>query len=425
MGNEVIKKDILAGYVHDAVCMEVRKHTINKIRDELILSRDKRLSEQERTMSLMNDKHKRETEKAEREIQIIQDEHTGNINKFDNELEKSKNALEFIESGKNKTKFEWLYLEHPFAPIGCGILGLVIAGGIGATLDEQGIWEQYSDNSPLLILAMIVGCVLICGAIPYIIEKTIWDKDERKESKRALENTKQYMQELRNEQQTELENYKKELSQKQSERRALSAQQLHEKTEAENEMSCEQKIYAELTERIDDISEKLETVDSQLTEFYSVNLIPPDYRSLECVIAFDQMFRNDLVDTMREAALLYDERVFRGEMIKGLNNIYKAINKLGGLMSETVSVLREIESNTSRMCDELVDVSSNLVRMNANVTGHLSTMSANLSSGLNSIADGQRRIESELEYNRYTNEAIRANSDRMRWYTEQRWQGLL
>ena len=94
-------------------------------------------------------------------------------------------------------------------------------------------------------------------------------------------------------------------------------------------------------------------------------------------------------------------------------------------MSETVAVLRSIESNTERMCDELMDISSNLVRMNANVTGHLSTISSNLEIGLGAIADSQNSIASELEYSRYASDAIRANSDRMIWYAEQRRQGLL
>lgn len=420
MGNEVINKDILAQYVQDAVSMEVRRHTINKMRDELILSRDKRLSEQERAVSLMNDKHKRETEKAERELRIIENNHSSNVTMINRKIK-------FEEETINKVKNESYRVSHSFEaetePIaGFLILGMIV--GFIAPILFFAINNREANPYPVAGVGAIIG-MIIGALIPYIKQRVEWRKDCQWQYNYAVETACQNVNRLKTEQQTELENYKKELSQKLSERKALSAQQFHEKTEAENEMSCEQKLYAELTERIDDISEKLETVDSQLTEFYSVNLIPPDYRSLECVIAFNQMFRNDLVDTMREAALLYDERVFRGEMIKGLNNIYKAINELGGLMSETVSVLREIESNTSRMCDELVDVSSNLVRMNANVTGHLSTMSANLSSGLNSIANGQRRIESELEYSRYSTEAIRANSDRMRWYTEQRWQGLL
>ena len=137
------------------------------------------------------------------------------------------------------------------------------------------------------------------------------------------------------------------------------------------------------------------------------------------------MFRNDLVDTMREAVLIYEERVFRGEMIKGLENIRRAIGNLSALMAETISVLNRIDSNTRRMKDQLYTISSDITRMNANVTGHLSTISSNLESGLGAIAESQNNIASELEYSRYANDAIRTNSDRMIWYAEQRRQGLL
>lgn len=115
-------------------------------------------------------------------------------------------------------------------------------------------------------------------------------------------------------------------------------------------------------------------------------------------------------------------------MIKGLDNIYKAINTLGGLMAETVSTLRFIEGKTNTMCEELFNISSDIARMNANVTGHLTTISDNISSvnsNLGTISDNQQTISAELKYSRYANEAIRANSDRMVWYTEQRRQGLI
>lgn len=425
MANEIIKKDLLAGYVHDAVSMEVRRHTISKTRDELVLLRNKRLSEQERAVSLMNSKHKRDTEKIERELNSIEDNHASKAASLDKRIKWEEDQIDTVKEKPYK-------ITHPFeadpAPIaGFGLLGMIV-GLVGiAILGGIGLLDGIDMDTAISVTYSIGPlCGMIIGVlITYIIQKVIWKKDCQYFDRVAIEKAHSNIMKLQAEQETALKNYKKERSQKQLESQTLRERQLHERTETNDALVCEQKVYADLTAHIDEASDKLNIIDSQLTEFYSVNLIPPDYRSLECVIAFNQMFRNDLVDTMREAALLYEERVFRGEMIKGLNNIYEAINELGGLMTETVSVLRDIESNTSRMCDELVEVSSNLVRMNANVTGHLSTMSSNLSSGLNSIADGQRRIESELEYNRYTNEAIRANSDRMRWYTEQRWQGLL
>lgn len=423
MGNEVVKKDILAQYVHDAVDIEVRRHTLNKMRDDLIISRDKGLEEQERAISLLNSKHERKIKKIELELGSIEAKHTSKVSSVEQEIKINEDKIDEVK--KKPSEVSRSFSSDSF-PIVFGFLGAIVGVVAFVIFGELGIFSTDSEliKGIILWLSMLLGGIF--GAlISYRKQKADWIKDCRNSDRYTIQTANSNIQKLQAEQQEELTTYKKELSQKQSERIALGEQQQLERAEAENDLANEQKIYAELTGHIDVISEKLDTVDSQLREFYSVNLIPPNYRSIECVIAFDQMFRNDLVDTMREAALLYDERVFRGEMITGLNKIYEAINELGGLMSETVSVLRQIESNTSRMCDELCEVSSNLVRMNANVTGHLSTMSSNLSSGFETISKGQSRIETELEYNRYANEAIRANSDRMKWYAEQRWQGLL
>lgn len=418
MGNEVVKKDILVQYVHDAVDIEVRRHTLNKMREELIISRDKRLEEQELAISLLNSKHEQEINTIEHELRMIDSKYSSKVSSIERRISYKEEDLNEIKNATWKKLLSFDIYDWILPVIGFAFLGAVVGAIIfGICTSLLGAGEEVG---LVIVIGMVLGIV-----IPYNIIKSKRINAAKDWYSCEIESANSDIQKLKTEQQEENETYKKELSQKQSERIALCEQQQLERAEAENDLANEQKMYAELTGHIDVISEKLDTVDSQLREFYSVNLIPPNYRSIECVIAFDQMFRNDLVDTMREAALLYDERVFRGEMITGLNKIYEAINELGGLMSETVSVLRQIESNTSRMCDELCEVSSNLVRMNANVTGHLSTMSSNLSSGFETISKGQSRIETELEYNRYANEAIRANSDRMKWYAEQRWQGLL
>jgi hypothetical protein len=45
--------------------------------------------------------------------------------------------------------------------------------------------------------------------------------------------------------------------------------------------------------------------DALLKRYYSLDILPPDYRTMDCVITLDHIFRNDLADTVREAILLY------------------------------------------------------------------------------------------------------------------------
>ena len=411
-------KQILGTYVHDAVAIEIRKHTFNTMLaatkqhliTKLIDISNKAKKERKTYQKTINELN------AEKDKLEHPDENTATSN-----CQRQIDLLNWRITN-NKPKSFWHYF----------LLGLSIAGGLYIPLVflmiiPVGLINPAINNEKGALLCFIYAAIVsLLISIVFTIIKTIIEKHyfiiSKSSNRKKLNELEKQLEGYKDAEAKEALKRKNRLDEIHNEIEQISNQISELNMRENNEQSALQQI---VNKQISLIEGNIETVSTQINEFYSMNLIPPDYRSLECVIAFNQMFRNDLVDNMREAALLYEERVFRGEMIKGLDNIYKAINTLGGMMSETISVLRNIESNTNRMCDELIDISSNLVRMNVNVTGHLSTISSNLSSGLDSIADSQRDIASELEYSRYANEAIRTNSDRIIWYTEQHRQGLL
>ena len=86
---------------------------------------------------------------------------------------------------------------------------------------------------------------------------------------------------------------------------------------------------------------------------YSIGIIPPDYRTMDCVYVFDQIFRNDLADNMRQAVALYEERVFRGEIIKGMGTIISKLDSLQGTMSDLVSDIYSVKQNVSFMSQDV------------------------------------------------------------------------
>lgn len=420
------KKELLATYVHDAVEMEVHRHTIKCMIEEAKLQLNDKLWEihnnyqkiintyQEQINELHNERNKLENQLNNSRTEINISNCNNSIEKLEKDIINSKPQSMWKYIIKTIKNF-WYIPIIPVAAIICLVTVIVMSNPY--------ITMEYTKEKEICLIIFwgIILLHIIFAFIGKASDKSKYEKIKQKNSQTICKLRKQ------------IEEYQNsEVEIKKSHR--IRIPQIHIEIQKYNEQVSElnseedkekESITLIINNHINTLGQKLETLESQLTGFYTMNLIPPDYRSLECVIAFDQMFRNDLVDNMREAALLYDERVFRGEMIQGLDNIYRAMDTLGGLMSETISVLRNIESNTDRMCDELMDISSNLVRMNANVTGHLSTISSNLKNGLGAIADSQYDIASELEYSRYANDAIRANSDRMIWYAEQRRQGLL
>jgi hypothetical protein len=73
---------------------------------------------------------------------------------------------------------------------------------------------------------------------------------------------------------------------------------------------------------------KSDEIKEVLQKFYThTNVIPVDYRSLDHVMIFSHVFRNDLADTMREAVNYYETCVFRDKVIRGINNIIAKIIK--------------------------------------------------------------------------------------------------
>ncbi len=87
--------------------------------------------------------------------------------------------------------------------------------------------------------------------------------------------------------------------------------------------------------------------------FYSVDVIPPDYRTMDCVYVLDQIFRNDLADTMRQAISIYEERAFRGDVIRGMGMILSKLDSLQGTMGYLVNDLNSVKENVSFMSQDV------------------------------------------------------------------------
>lgn len=131
-------------------------------------------------------------------------------------------------------------------------------------------------------------------------------------------------------------------------------------------------------------------------KLYELNIVPPDYRTLDCLIEFDQMFRNDLVDTMRQAVMIYEERVFRGELIRGIDNIYNMLGQLTSAMRNIESTLYSIRNNVHVMTDDIYKIAS-------------------------STEQFQEQMLSESRAARYATEAVQTSTERCEWYLEKQY----
>lgn len=126
-------------------------------------------------------------------------------------------------------------------------------------------------------------------------------------------------------------------------------------------------------------------IKAALKKHYSLDIIPPDYRDMVHVLYINRAFRNDQVDTMREATLLCDRDIQHSEVVGGLRKIASAIRSLAPILE---------------------DISYKISIMNAELKG---------------IADGQGKLLSETESARYATEAVQKSQESLLWYEQQKW----
>lgn len=136
-------------------------------------------------------------------------------------------------------------------------------------------------------------------------------------------------------------------------------------------------------------------VYKRLSGLYSLTkIIPPDYRKMDCVLTFQQIFRNDLADDMRRAQEIYDERVFRGELIRGMKEIYERLGRLNSSMEYMQRTLISIHNNVSMMSQDVFRFTQTM----------------------DSVNSTQERILEQAKATRYAAEAVQQSQDKCEEY---------
>ena len=180
--------------------------------------------------------------------------------------------------------------------------------------------------------------------------------------------------------------YKKYLEKNQKYRQYLSLNKKYQKQEADlvyfqNQYALTRKNLDEAKQQNEDAQIRIKKMDSiseflslhiskienQKKRLYTVGIVPPDYRKLDCLIEIDQMFRNDLVDTVREAVKIYEERVFRGELVRGIDNIYNMLGSLSASMYNIENTLYGIQREVISMSNEIYNISAATESFQANM----------------------------------------------------------
>ena len=124
------------------------------------------------------------------------------------------------------------------------------------------------------------------------------------------------------------------------------------------------------------ISEKRKEIEKVREDFYSLGIIPPDYRTMDCVYVLDHIFRNDLASDVRNAILLYKEWEFRGDVIRGMGAIISRLANLGNQMDYLTRDINDIRNNVNFMSQDLSRMAETQIAQNKSINKALENSQA-------------------------------------------------
>lgn len=157
---------------------------------------------------------------------------------------------------------------------------------------------------------------------------------------------------------------------------------------AKVELSQAKESSKSLIAHADTLDKNAAEVESAIRKNYALNLIPPDYRRLQCLVWIDYAFRNDQVDTMREATLQCDKWVRHNDVM---------------------TALRELAENIRSVAVLLEDMNANIAMMNQDLLN---------------IAQAQEKQLSETKSARYAMESVQRSTEKLEWYEKLKHQRI-
>ena len=392
MANElVVTKRKIASYVHDAADMEKRILTLEQAAEDL------------------------EEKSKEKKTRAYQKRNTDEKNKI-SLRPMDKNTQNYYCEERSYIGFDKYWKEYykdesfNFAPkgIGCGpwIVSFILAWIMMGILAVLSFGAEIEWNDEILDILFIVFALVIRLIWRLILRASSNATCNKVNSKITLENQKH-----RQEYESKIadqEAYNEKVDENNKKYRQALADKRQELDREAEELEREAQFYAAQAE---ETRKALEPLYKQRKKFYSVGIIPPDYRTIDCAYVFDQIFRNDLADNMREAVKIYEERVFRGEIIRG-------VRSLGQLMGNVSSLLTRLQTDMSSIKSEIGSMNKGVVRIYEQNQLQNNAMLDEVKRNNAALESRNRELFKETQMSRYALESLKENNDKLMKYIE-------
>ena len=176
-----------------------------------------------------------------------------------------------------------------------------------------------------------------------------------------------------------------------------------------------------LQQQAEEFTKKANEIANKKNQLYAFNIIPPDYRTMDTAIMLNSIFRNDLADTMREAILIYDERVFRGDVLRGIHQIYQMLGRLASSMREIEDRLISIQSSVNSILEETRTLSNQLY----NIDNSIQSITDTIEHTTKSNTQYQAELLNQTQAIRHSIKAVEHTNQKYGYYMDLHRQGLL
>ena len=121
---------------------------------------------------------------------------------------------------------------------------------------------------------------------------------------------------------------------------------------------------------------------------------------------------------MREATLLYDTRVYRGEVITGLKNIYNMLGHLAHSMHAIEVRLIEVRNSVNSMRTEIQGISQKIGGIANTIVENEKNREMQTESYIRTLIDENQCTRNALN-------SLNFSMSKYDWYIEQHRQGLM
>ena len=382
---QLTEKKNLRLYVHDAVEIECAVETLKRLEETLRSKINQQYQSYGRTKSNTESAQKAALEKLEEQKQIAEKKRVA----FVDAKEKRDNPPQF------KVSLLHVFKEHAWLLPAYIILSILLSLGLAYVLDTVRFSSMVNISEKILAVLVLV----FCASISLFIFCLIFARIIKSEKLKKQETAKKTIDAL----QTEYDSAYKDLelqyelvkcANRELEDTNASVLQLEQlQKETENKIAAWEM-------QINFIEERKKELQKKLADFYSIGLIPPDYRHADCVLMLDHFFRNDLVNTMQEAVRYYNHKLEIKEIVRGLDNIRTAVNQLNATMQSVYMQLREIDNNMYSMHRDLINTLDRQAYQNEETT---------------------KELLEESRAGRYATEQLNKTNEKILWYKQQEY----